>query len=57
MYYGVVSQKGIYYNDGSSCYDLLWLQSDPAANLTFNLTLTESEKEARSRIVLPYTEQ
>ena len=28
---------------------------DPTANLTFNLTLTEREKEDRSRVVLPYT--
>ncbi|KAK6176207.1 hypothetical protein SNE40_014535 [Patella caerulea] len=28
---------------------------DPASNLTFNLTLKESEKEARSQLVLPYT--
>lgn len=30
-------------------------QVDPAANLTFNLTLTDKEKEARSKVVLPYT--
>ena len=28
---------------------------DPTANLTFNLTLTEREKEDRSQVVLPYT--
>lgn len=30
-------------------------QVDPAANLTFNLTLTDKEKEARSQVKLPYT--
>lgn len=30
-------------------------QVDPAANLTFNLTLSEKEKEARSQVKLPYT--
>ncbi|XP_071946124.1 elongator complex protein 5-like isoform X2 [Antedon mediterranea] len=30
-------------------------QGDPTANLTFNLTLRESEKQARSEVVLPYT--
>lgn len=30
-------------------------QSDPTANLTFNLTLTDKEKEARSQVKLPYT--
>ncbi|CAH1239435.1 ELP5 [Branchiostoma lanceolatum] len=29
-------------------------QVDPTANLTFNLRLTDTEKEARSRVVLPY---
>ncbi|XP_078614860.1 elongator complex protein 5-like [Branchiostoma floridae x Branchiostoma japonicum] len=29
-------------------------QADPTANLTFNLRLTDTEKEARSRVVLPY---
>lgn len=31
--------------------------SDPTANLTFDLRLSEAEKEARSRVVLPYTAQ
>ncbi|XP_041378331.1 elongator complex protein 5-like [Gigantopelta aegis] len=30
---------------------------DPAANLTFNLTLSENEKEARRQLVLPYTKE
>ena len=30
-------------------------QVDPAANLTFDLRLSEREKEARSQVVLPYT--
>lgn len=30
-------------------------QPDPAANLTFNLTLTDKEKDARSQVKLPYT--
>ncbi|KAL5014460.1 hypothetical protein ScPMuIL_008730 [Solemya velum] len=30
-------------------------QPDPAANLTFNLSLTDKEKAARSQLVLPYT--
>lgn len=30
-------------------------QIDPAANLTFNLTLSDKEKEARSQVKLPYT--
>ncbi|XP_052821097.1 elongator complex protein 5-like [Mya arenaria] len=30
-------------------------QVDPAANLTFNLTLTDQEKVARSQVKLPYT--
>ncbi|KAK3104437.1 hypothetical protein FSP39_002012 [Pinctada imbricata] len=30
---------------------------DPTANLTFNLSLTDKEKEARSNVVLPYTKQ
>lgn len=30
-------------------------QSDPAANLTFNLRLSDREREARSHLVLPYT--
>ncbi|VDI22042.1 Hypothetical predicted protein [Mytilus galloprovincialis] len=30
-------------------------QVDPAANLTFNLTLTDKEKKARSQVKLPYT--
>ncbi|XP_052212717.1 elongator complex protein 5-like isoform X2 [Dreissena polymorpha] len=30
-------------------------QPDPTANLTFNLTLTDKEKEARSQVKLPYT--
>ncbi|XP_053378727.1 elongator complex protein 5-like [Mercenaria mercenaria] len=30
-------------------------QVDPAANLTFNLTLTDKEKKARSEVKLPYT--
>ncbi|XP_065198409.1 elongator complex protein 5-like [Sycon ciliatum] len=29
---------------------------DPTANLTFNLRLTSKEKEARSNVVLPYTQ-
>lgn len=29
--------------------------ANPAANLPFNLTLKEEEKEARSKLVLPYT--
>ncbi|EDV23868.1 uncharacterized protein TRIADDRAFT_57512 [Trichoplax adhaerens] len=29
--------------------------SDPTENLTFNLKLTQSEKQARSRLKLPYT--
>ncbi len=31
--------------------------SDPTANLTFDLRLSESEKEARSQVVLPYMAQ
>eukprot|EP00057_Strongylocentrotus_purpuratus_P004032 XP_003727877.1 PREDICTED: elongator complex protein 5 [Strongylocentrotus purpuratus] len=30
-------------------------QPDPTANLTFNLTLSESEKKARENVVLPFT--
>ncbi|XP_033107715.1 elongator complex protein 5-like [Anneissia japonica] len=30
-------------------------QGDPTANLTFNLTLRDSERQARSEVVLPYT--
>ncbi|XP_062607884.1 elongator complex protein 5-like [Saccostrea cucullata] len=30
-------------------------QTDPAANLPFNLSLSEKEKEARSQVILPYT--
>lgn len=30
-------------------------QPDPTANLTFNLSLSESEKKARENVVLPYT--
>ena len=30
--------------------------SDPTANLTFNLRLSEEEKRARSRVILPYLE-
>lgn len=30
-------------------------QPDPTANLTFNLSLTDKEKEARSKVKLPYT--
>ncbi|OWF37191.1 elongator complex protein 5-like [Mizuhopecten yessoensis] len=30
-------------------------QVDPAANLTFNLSLTDQEKKARSQVKLPYT--
>ncbi|XP_064611750.1 elongator complex protein 5-like [Liolophura sinensis] len=30
-------------------------QLDPTANLTFNLSLTDEEKQARSKLVLPYT--
>lgn len=30
-------------------------QTDPTANLTFNLTLTDKEKMARSQVKLPYT--
>ncbi|XP_048729287.1 elongator complex protein 5-like [Ostrea edulis] len=30
-------------------------QLDPAANLPFNLSLSEKEKEARNQLVLPYT--
>ena len=29
-------------------------QADPTANLTFNLTLTDQEKAARSQVKLPY---
>lgn len=36
-------------------HNIIELQVDPAANLTFNLTLTDKEKEARSQVVLPYT--
>ena len=32
-----------------------FLQPDPTANLTFNLSLTDKEKEARSQVKLPYT--
>ena len=32
----------------------LKLQTDPAANLPFNLKLTDSEKMARSQVKLPY---
>ena len=35
----------------------LILQVDPAANLTFNLTLSDKEKEDRSRVPLPYMHQ
>lgn len=28
---------------------------DPTANLPFNLSLSDKEKEARSQVVLPYT--
>ncbi|XP_033763570.1 elongator complex protein 5-like [Pecten maximus] len=31
------------------------VQVDPAANLTFNLSLTDQEKRARSQVKLPYT--
>lgn len=31
--------------------------SDPTANLTFDLHLSTEEKEARSKVVLPYTSQ
>ncbi|XP_013391082.1 elongator complex protein 5 isoform X1 [Lingula anatina] len=34
--------------------DALDTQADPAANLTFNLSLTDAEKEARSQLKLPY---
>lgn len=30
-------------------------QLDPTANLTFNLSLSDKEKEARSQVILPYT--
>ena len=30
-------------------------QVDPAANLTFDLHLSAQEREARSRVILPYT--
>lgn len=30
-------------------------ESDPTANLTFNLKLTDAEKNARESVVLPYT--
>ena len=30
---------------------------DPTANLTFDLRLSTQEKEARSKVVLPYTTQ
>ena len=30
------------------------IQVDPASNLTFNLRLTDTEREARSSTVLPY---
>jgi len=33
------------------------LPSDPTANLTFDLRLSSQEKEARSKVVLPYTSQ
>lgn len=29
-------------------------QPDPTANLSFNLRLTDAQKEARERVVLPY---
>ena len=32
------------------------LQPDPTANLTFNLSLTNRQKEDRSALVLPYTQ-
>ena len=28
---------------------------DPTANLPFNLSLSDKEKEARSQVILPYT--
>lgn len=31
--------------------------NDPTANLTFDLRLSEAEKEARSKVVLPYMSQ
>ena len=31
------------------------LQADPTADLSFNLRLTDSEKQARSQVRLPYT--
>ncbi|XP_077998454.1 elongator complex protein 5-like isoform X2 [Glandiceps talaboti] len=30
-------------------------QPDPTANLTFNLNLTDTERQARSKVILPYT--
>ena len=40
----------------SSCnhFSVLLKAPDPTANLTFDLTLSEREKEERGRLVLPY---
>ncbi|ORZ01593.1 Elongator complex protein 5 [Syncephalastrum racemosum] len=33
------------------------VENDPAANLSFNLTLTETQRRAKDNVVLPYTQQ
>lgn len=32
----------------------IFLQTDPAANLTFNLRLSDSEREAKEKLALPF---
>ncbi len=40
--------------DRERACELLFFQADPTKNLSFNLRLTESEKQARSQVKLPY---
>lgn len=37
--------------------DIKPAENDPAANLSFNLTLTETQRRAKDNVVLPYTQQ
>lgn len=35
-------------------WPFIFLQTDPAANLTFNLRLSDSEREAKEKLALPF---